>query len=115
LLALKAGIGLRAGCHCAHLAIKQILGVGPRLERVQQLVLTLLPGMSLPGLLRISMGIQNTNEEVDLLLDQLRVISAGRKSLESELSEQKFIQLKSEMEKYIRSRRALVFDEAVSE
>jgi selenocysteine lyase/cysteine desulfurase len=67
-LALRGGIGVRYGCHCAHLLVKSLLHVGPRLERFQHLLLSLFPKISLPGILRVSFGIENTREDVDTLI-----------------------------------------------
>ncbi len=39
-LALYGGIGVRTGCHCAHIIVKHILNVGPGLEKFQKLIVT---------------------------------------------------------------------------
>jgi len=75
-LALRGGIGVRFGCHCAHLLVKHILKVGPRLERFQRVLLTLFPMISLPGILRLSLGIENTEAEVDTFLRVLGNVAA---------------------------------------
>jgi selenocysteine lyase/cysteine desulfurase len=67
-LADRGGIGTRYGCHCAHILIKQLVGVGPVLERFQYLIATLFPGLRFPGLARISFGIENNKEDVDTLI-----------------------------------------------
>ena len=74
-LAERGGVGVRSGCHCAHLLIKQLLNVGPRLERFQGLMLTLFPRVSLPGLTRVSLGIENSAEDVDTLIEVLAKIA----------------------------------------
>jgi selenocysteine lyase/cysteine desulfurase len=78
-LALR-GIGIRYGCHCAHILIKHILGVGPKLEKFQKMMLTLLPSVQLPGVARVSLGIQNTEKEVDELLNALLEIARKKNS-----------------------------------
>ncbi len=70
-LAERGGIGVRYGCHCAHLLIKRLLNVGPRLARFQGLMLSLFPQMALPGLVRVSLGIENSAEEIDTLIHVL--------------------------------------------
>ncbi|MCX6246211.1 MAG: aminotransferase class V-fold PLP-dependent enzyme [Bacteroidetes bacterium] len=65
------GIGVRFGCHCAHIMIKRLLGVGPGIERFQRILVTLFPGISLPGLTRVSLGLENTEEEVDRFIHVL--------------------------------------------
>jgi selenocysteine lyase/cysteine desulfurase len=74
MLAERGGIGVRYGCHCAHLLIKHLVNVGPFLERFQGFMLTLLPGLRLPGLTRISLGLGNTGEDIDNLIQTLHEI-----------------------------------------
>jgi selenocysteine lyase/cysteine desulfurase len=70
-LAHQGGIGVRSGCHCAHLFIKRLLGVSRRLERFQRLMVSAFPRLELPGVTRVSLGIENTPEDVEVLLDVL--------------------------------------------
>lgn len=70
-LAERGGIGVRYGCHCAHMLIKHLLHIHPLLERFQGVIVTLFPGVSLPGLTRASLGIENTEEDIDTLIDVL--------------------------------------------
>ncbi len=81
-LALRGGIGVRAGCHCAHLIIKHLLHLPPAMENFQRIIVTLFPKINLPGLLRISLGIENTQEDIDTLLRVLENI-AGKPRLNS--------------------------------
>jgi selenocysteine lyase/cysteine desulfurase len=74
-LAEQGGIGVRYGCHCAHMLIKHLLNIPPLLERFQRLIITLFPKLSLPGLTRISLGIQNTKEDLDELIKTLNKIA----------------------------------------
>lgn len=74
-LALRSGIGVRYGCHCAHIIIKRLLNVSPSLERFQWLIQTLVPGVRLPGLVRVSLGIENTNEDIDRFIHVLDKIA----------------------------------------
>jgi selenocysteine lyase/cysteine desulfurase len=73
-LAERSGIGVRAGCHCAHQLIKHLLGVSPGLERFQRVLVTLLPRLSLPGVTRVSLGLENTEEDIDALLEALSAL-----------------------------------------
>ncbi|MEZ5070756.1 MAG: aminotransferase class V-fold PLP-dependent enzyme [Bacteroidales bacterium] len=77
-LAARNGIGIRVGCHCAHILVKHVLGVGPGLERFQRFIQTLVPGMTFPGMARVSLGLENTEEDVDALLAALRALAADR-------------------------------------
>jgi selenocysteine lyase/cysteine desulfurase len=74
-LAERAGIGVRVGCHCAHLIIKRMLGVSPGLERFQGVIVTLFPRLSLPGVVRMSLGIENSEADVDAMLRVLEELA----------------------------------------
>jgi len=67
-LAVQGGIGIRFGCHCAHILVKHMLGVGPKLEKFQRLIVTVFPRLQLPGVLRVSLGIGNSEEEIDTFI-----------------------------------------------
>jgi selenocysteine lyase/cysteine desulfurase len=69
------GIGVRYGCHCAHLMIKHLLNIPPPLERLQHVILFLFPNISLPGLTRVSLGIENDEKDVDALIHALEKIA----------------------------------------
>ena len=75
-LAEHGGIGVRSGCHCAHLLIKRLLNIPPALEQFQGVMLSVFKQLSLPGLTRISLGLENSAEEIDALLRVLRDIAA---------------------------------------
>jgi selenocysteine lyase/cysteine desulfurase len=70
-LSERGGIGVRSGCHCAHLLVKRLIDIPPLLEQFQGVMLTLLPKLSLPGLTRVSLGIENSAEEIDILIHVL--------------------------------------------
>ena len=74
-LAERGAIGVRSGCHCAHLLIKQLLHIPRPLALFQGLMVTLFPQVTLPGLTRVSLGIENSAEEIDTLLDVLAEIA----------------------------------------
>ena len=69
------GIGIRSGCHCAHLLVKRVLHIHPVLQQFQGVVLTLFPKLSLPGVDRVSLGLENTPEDVSALLAALAEIA----------------------------------------
>jgi selenocysteine lyase/cysteine desulfurase len=77
-LAQRGGIGVRYGCHCAHILVKYLVGVGPALERFQWLIVSLIPALNLPGVVRISFGIGNKKEDVYSLIQILGQISGRR-------------------------------------
>jgi selenocysteine lyase/cysteine desulfurase len=78
-LAFHGGIGIRYGCHCAHLVVKHVLDFTPFQEKFQKFVLKLLPFITLQGLARISFGLHNTEEDADRLIEVLHriVIKSG--------------------------------------
>jgi selenocysteine lyase/cysteine desulfurase len=74
-LAEQGGIGVRYGCHCAHILIKHLVGVPPWLERMQGLMAKLFPKLKFPGLVRVSFGIENNGEDVKTLIQVLDKIA----------------------------------------
>ena len=74
-LAQQGGIGVRSGCHCAHLLIKHLLNIHPLLAQLQGLILTLFSQVTLPGLTRVSLGIENSAEEIDTFIHVLGQIA----------------------------------------
>ena len=74
-LAERGGIGVRYGCHCAHLLIKRLLHVPPLLEKFQGVMLRLIPRLALPGLTRVSLGLENSEADIDQFLDVLGQIA----------------------------------------
>jgi selenocysteine lyase/cysteine desulfurase len=75
-LAEQGGIGVRYGCFCTHLLIKHLLKLSPALAVVQNTALILVPRLShiLPGLVRVSFGIENEVSEVDRFIEVLKKI-----------------------------------------
>ncbi len=74
-LAVRAGIGVRYGCHCAHLLIKHLLKINSFLEKLQGVILRLFYKLTLPGLVRVSLGIENSEEDVDIFIRVLAEIA----------------------------------------
>jgi selenocysteine lyase/cysteine desulfurase len=79
-LALQRGIGVRYGCLCAHIIIKHLLNFTPAFEQFQRLIVLLFPKLKLPGFARVSFGIENTDAEVDILMEELKKIAGGKPS-----------------------------------
>ncbi len=81
LLAEDWGIGVRNGCFCAHLLLKHLLGMRRALRWVMDVAVKRFPAPSrkvLPGLVRASLGLENTREEIDRLAVALASIVANR-------------------------------------
>jgi selenocysteine lyase/cysteine desulfurase len=82
-LAEWGGIGIRNGCFCAHLLVQRILRIHPvRIfaARIFLLVLPKLTNLLLPGLIRVSFGIENNETDVDHFLQTLRLIDQAQRS-----------------------------------
>lgn len=74
LLANKRGIALRSGCFCAQPYVARLLGVSDE-ERYQYM---LDPTLRPVGMLRASLGLYNTKEEIDVFLNTLEDVIRGR-------------------------------------
>lgn len=107
-LALQSGVGVRTGCHCAHIIIKHLLGISPGLQRFQKLIVTLFPKLSLPGMVRVSLGLENTEAEVDALLQALAEndVSKGGQVVKGQLTK---AEAKRQMEAFVQQRMKLVY------
>jgi selenocysteine lyase/cysteine desulfurase len=73
-LAYRGGIGVRGGCHCAHILIKHLLKIPPFVQKLQKVIVTLFPNMELPGVVRVSLGIENTEQDIDEVINALKQI-----------------------------------------
>jgi len=87
-LAERGGIGVRDGCFCAHLLVKRLLRIHPLRARAADLGLILFPEFTsavLPGLVRVSLGIENDSAEVDTLIRILGQIAQRPRAWEDRL------------------------------
>lgn len=80
-LTFRSGIGVRSGCHCAHIIIKRLLGISRMLEQFQRVIVTLFPKLNLPGLVRVSLGIENSEVDVEILIQTLRRIAGQPRAI----------------------------------
>lgn len=70
-LSWEGGIGVRSGCFCAHPFIQQLLGI-PESAEPDLLARVLAKDRSrLPGLVRMSFGLFNTEADVDVVVEKL--------------------------------------------
>ncbi|NJK94747.1 MAG: aminotransferase class V-fold PLP-dependent enzyme [Bacteroidales bacterium] len=72
----QGGIGVRYGCHCAHIIVKYLLGISPFLEGFQHQIFSLFPKLTPPGVTRVSLGLQNNQKDIDRLIEVLLKISS---------------------------------------
>jgi selenocysteine lyase/cysteine desulfurase len=87
-LAERFGIGVRYGCHCAHILIKHLLGVGPKLVQFQRILARLFPNLRFPGVVRVSLGIGNSEKDVDTLISALSAIAEKKAVPKSDIRQQ---------------------------
>ena len=87
-LAETAGFGVRTGCHCAHILVKRLLRMHPLREALSNLGLKLVPRFTvslLPGLTRVSFGLENSEADVRRLARALEKIAGRRRSFVTRL------------------------------
>jgi selenocysteine lyase/cysteine desulfurase len=77
ILGFEGGIGVRNGCFCAHPYILRLLDVKDAVyQNFKQRVLNH-DRSDMPGLIRVSFGCYNTEEDVDALVSMVKRIIAG--------------------------------------
>lgn len=81
-LAEGGGIGVRSGCFCAHLLVQNLLRIHPLRVRAAGVSLRIFPALTarvLPGLVRISVGLENGTPDVEAALRTLgRIVRRKR-------------------------------------
>ena len=70
-------IGTRSGCFCAHPYVKCLLHVDERAAREMEEHILQRDRSTLPGTIRASFGLYNTEDEIDILCEALRAIASG--------------------------------------
>jgi selenocysteine lyase/cysteine desulfurase len=107
-LAEKVGIGVRFGCFCTHLLVKHVLHLSPVLQRIQNIILTVIPRISnvVPGLVRVSFGIENEHIEVDKFLV---VIEKIMDTSGSRVKSPSAIEVKERMKQFCDERTRIVY------
>ena len=86
-LAELAGIGVRSGCFCAHLMVKQLMGISPFRGKLAEVLLKYFPTIdtnTLPGIVRISFGLENDEQEIDQFINAIKKIAAQPRSAYSQ-------------------------------
>ena len=80
----EGGIGIRNGCFCAHILIRQLLKINPFRTYGSIILAMLVPEMTdiiLPGIIRMSFGIENNEKEVRHFIQILKQISNKPRTL----------------------------------
>jgi cysteine desulfurase/selenocysteine lyase len=80
ILSFEGGVGVRNGCFCAHPYLLSLLGVPHRQARSHQEEIQNGIKANLPGLIRVSFGCYNTEEEVDWFAEVLEKVARGEYS-----------------------------------
>ena len=75
ILGYEWGIGVRAGCFCAHPGMMHLLNISP--ESLPSLEEAIILGRNL-GAVRASLGLYNSAADIDVLIDGLCAIAAGQ-------------------------------------
>ena len=76
-------IGVRDGCFCAHIVVRELINVHPIRTWIGAVGLHLAPEffrMILPGVVRASLGLENDERDVDALLEALAEVSSAARS-----------------------------------
>ncbi len=81
LLAYEGGIGVRNGCFCAHPYVHRLLNLSPADIRKLQQDMMFGRLKNVPGLVRVSFGMYNTIQEIDIFMDVLNYIIDNKKSI----------------------------------
>jgi len=76
-LANEWGVGVRSGCFCSHLYVAYLLGFSE--AAADEVHKSMLAGLSvdLPGMVRASLGLANTKDDIDRLASGLLAIARG--------------------------------------
>ena len=76
-LANEWGVGVRSGCFCAHQYVAFLLGISDEdsAEARDRLVKGL--PVDLPGMVRASIGLANTKDDIDRLIAGLQAVTQG--------------------------------------
>ncbi len=77
ILGHEFGIGVRNGCFCAHPYILHLLHLSESESQAVRENILANDKRDMPGLVRISFGLYNTHEEIDVLIDALEHIANG--------------------------------------
>ncbi len=77
-LGYEWGIGVRSGCFCAQPYVMSLLNIGPQTQRAIRYKLLHNQREAIPGMVRMSIGLYNTPQEIDVLVKALEAIASGK-------------------------------------
>lgn len=108
-LAEQGGVGVRFGCFCSHMLIKHLVNVPTSLTFLQDTVLTLIPGLKFPGLMRVSFGLENDLSEVDRFLSVLKRVNNKKQPSASGTVYISSADVRKKMNEFLETRMQMVF------
>ncbi len=77
ILAYEGAIGVRSGCFCAQPYVKSLLSLTCDQEKSMEERILARDRSTLPGAIRVSFGLYNTQEEIDELIEMIKKIATG--------------------------------------
>ncbi len=77
ILSHEGAIGVRSGCFCAHLYVKNLLHLSDEDSRILGEQILARDRSNVPGTIRMSFGIYNTTKEIDRFIEMIKKIVAG--------------------------------------
>jgi selenocysteine lyase/cysteine desulfurase len=75
ILNYEGGVGVRNGCFCAHPYVKCLLGVTVEETKILEEKILSHDRSTIPGAVRASFGMYNNRDEIDQMIDVLKVIA----------------------------------------
>jgi cysteine desulfurase/selenocysteine lyase len=78
MLGFEWGIGVRSGCFCAQPYVMSLLGIDRQAQHRLRYNMLHHRRDTMPGMVRASFGFYNTTAEIDVLIEALAAISAGK-------------------------------------
>ncbi len=98
ILSYEWGIGTRSGCFCAHPYVKSILHVNEdsALELERQILNR--DRSQIPGAVRISFGLYNTFEEIDVLCEAVSAVAQGSYQSGYQLDKERGVYYRTDIE-----------------
>ena len=75
ILNYEGGVGVRNGCFCAHPYVKCLLGVTVEETKILEEKILRQDRSTIPGAVRMSFGMYNNKEEIDQMIDVLKLVT----------------------------------------
>jgi selenocysteine lyase/cysteine desulfurase len=89
ILSYEGGIGVRSGCFCAHTYVKELLHVSDDDSKLLEDAILNRDRSNIPGTIRMSFGIYNTESEIDRFVEVVKKIAKGDYRKDYKLNKEK--------------------------